>query len=250
MSLEVATEVVLSSGIFGTVRALSEGRVDLEWLRAPYHGGPPGRRRRVEEVAAPAPDNAGGHRPGNEDPGPARTRQRTEGDPSPWRRDPRPVRTLTIFGLASSPDLWAGRARQTWKPRLGLDLEGGTRITLSAIDRAARSPRPSSTRQRIVDARVNGSGVSEAEVSTQGDRNIIVEIPGQNAQRPRRRGEAHGPAALPTGGRQPQPGAAVAARRPPPAPRAHPPDRRRLRRQPPQGRQPIADGDAEGPGSG
>ena len=33
----------------------------------------------------------------------------------------------------------------------------------------------------IVDARVNGSGVSEAEVSTQGNRNIIVEIPGKNA---------------------------------------------------------------------
>src|SRR6476646_5533633 len=68
----------------------------------------------------------------------------------------------------------------TWKPRLGLDLEGGTRITLVAANK------PSATKLRqatsIIDQRVNGSGVSEAAVSTQGGQNIIVEIPGKNRQ--------------------------------------------------------------------
>jgi len=64
----------------------------------------------------------------------------------------------------------------TWKPALGLDLEGGTQITLTAdgsvtsenLDQAAD----------IINARVNGSGVSEAEVTTQGNDEIVVQIPG------------------------------------------------------------------------
>ena len=73
---------------------------------------------------------------------------------------------------------WGG----SWKPQLGLDLEGGTRITLSAIEEGgAVTPTKLKQAASIVDRRVNGSGVSEAEVSTSGNRNIIVEIPGKNA---------------------------------------------------------------------
>jgi preprotein translocase subunit SecD len=94
----------------------------------------------------------------------------------------RPARTLLIFGLTIVVLYGLAALGQTWKPRLGLDLEGGTRITLSAIPQGG-SITPTKLKQAaaIVDARVNGSGVSEAEVSTQGDRNIIVEIPGANA---------------------------------------------------------------------
>jgi preprotein translocase subunit SecD len=94
----------------------------------------------------------------------------------------RPARTLLIFGLTIVVLYGLAALGQTWKPRLGLDLEGGTRITLSAIPQGG-SITPTKLKQAaaIVDARVNGSGVSEAEVSTQGDRNIIVEIPGENA---------------------------------------------------------------------
>ncbi|MFJ8783306.1 MULTISPECIES: protein translocase subunit SecD [unclassified Streptomyces] len=73
-------------------------------------------------------------------------------------------------------------------PRLGIDLAGGTSITLeakadqgSAINKANMD-----TAVDIMNRRVNGLGVSEAEVQTQGDRNIIVNIPkGTNSQEAR-----------------------------------------------------------------
>ncbi|MBL1085367.1 protein translocase subunit SecD [Streptomyces actinomycinicus] len=64
-------------------------------------------------------------------------------------------------------------------PRLGIDLAGGTSITLeakadqgSAINKANMD-----TAVDIMNRRVNGLGVSEAEVQTQGTKNIIVNIP-------------------------------------------------------------------------
>ncbi len=98
------------------------------------------------------------------------------------KKTPRPARTLLIFGLTIVVLYGLAALGQTWKPRLGLDLEGGTRITLSAIPQGgAITQTKLKQAASIVDARVNGTGVSEAEVSTQGDRNIIVEIPGKNA---------------------------------------------------------------------
>ena len=98
------------------------------------------------------------------------------------KKTPRPARTLLIFGLSILVIYGLAALGQTWKPKLGLDLEGGTRITLSAIPQGgAITPTKLKQAASIVDARVNGSGVSEAEVSTQGNRNIIVEIPGKNA---------------------------------------------------------------------
>jgi preprotein translocase subunit SecD len=98
------------------------------------------------------------------------------------KKTPRPGRTLLIFGLAILVLYGLAALGQTWKPRLGLDLEGGTRITLSAIEQGgAITPTKLKQAAAIVEARANGSGVSESEVSTSGDRNIIVEIPGKNA---------------------------------------------------------------------
>ncbi|KOV62629.1 preprotein translocase subunit SecD [Streptomyces sp. MMG1121] len=64
-------------------------------------------------------------------------------------------------------------------PRLGIDLAGGTSITLkakadqgSAVNKANMD-----TAVDIMNRRVNGLGVSEAEVQTQGNDNIIVNIP-------------------------------------------------------------------------
>ncbi|MEU3507186.1 protein translocase subunit SecD [Streptomyces longwoodensis] len=73
-------------------------------------------------------------------------------------------------------------------PRLGIDLAGGTSITLeakadqgSAINKANMD-----TAVDIMNRRVNGLGVSEAEVQTQGSRNIIVNIPkGTNSEEAR-----------------------------------------------------------------
>ncbi|WTG93595.1 protein translocase subunit SecD [Kitasatospora sp. NBC_01560] len=65
------------------------------------------------------------------------------------------------------------------KPRLGIDLAGGTSITLSAksTDPKAINKSNMDIATGIIQQRVNGMGVSEAEVQTQGDRNIIVNIP-------------------------------------------------------------------------
>ncbi|MFE7843073.1 protein translocase subunit SecD [Streptomyces sp. NPDC057474] len=66
-------------------------------------------------------------------------------------------------------------------PRLGIDLAGGTSITLTAINEPGQPNAINKTNMdtavEIMNRRVNGLGVSEAEVQTQGDENIIVNIP-------------------------------------------------------------------------
>ncbi|MFF1465206.1 protein translocase subunit SecD [Streptomyces sp. NPDC058330] len=66
-------------------------------------------------------------------------------------------------------------------PRLGIDLAGGTSITLQAKNQPGKPNAINKTNMdtavSIIERRVNGLGVSEAEVQTQGDRNIIVNIP-------------------------------------------------------------------------
>ncbi|MEV4862214.1 protein translocase subunit SecD [Streptomyces ossamyceticus] len=67
------------------------------------------------------------------------------------------------------------------KPRLGIDLAGGTSITLTAINEPGQPNAINKTNMdtavEIMNRRVNGLGVSEAEVQTQGNENIIVNIP-------------------------------------------------------------------------
>lgn len=91
----------------------------------------------------------------------------------------RPGRTLAIFFLCIGLLYALVAIGGNWKPRLGLDLEGGTRITLTAEGTPDATKMAQAT--SIIDSRVNGTGVTEAEVSTQGGRNIVVEIPGENA---------------------------------------------------------------------
>ncbi|WP_282702507.1 protein translocase subunit SecD [Streptomyces sp. CC219B] len=75
-------------------------------------------------------------------------------------------------------------------PRLGIDLAGGTSITLRAEaepgQESAINKTNMDTAVSIMERRVNGLGVQEAEVQTQGDRNIIVNIPkGTNSKEAR-----------------------------------------------------------------
>lgn len=67
-------------------------------------------------------------------------------------------------------------------PKLGLDLQGGTSVTLTArlpegetgqITKSAMDQA-----KQIIEDRVNGTGVAEAEVAVEGNKNIVVNIPG------------------------------------------------------------------------
>ncbi|MEV7343656.1 protein translocase subunit SecD [Streptomyces sp. NPDC093544] len=75
-------------------------------------------------------------------------------------------------------------------PRLGIDLAGGTSITLTAKNEPGQPNAINKTNMDtavdIMNRRVNGLGVSEAEVQTQGSKNIIVNIPkGTNSEQAR-----------------------------------------------------------------
>ncbi len=93
------------------------------------------------------------------------------------RNSARPGRTVTVFfiGLAVAYALVA--LVGTWKPALGLDLEGGTQITLTASGSVTKDNLNQAA--EIINDRVNGSGVSEAQVTTQGSNEIVVQVPGR-----------------------------------------------------------------------
>ncbi|QIP88809.1 protein translocase subunit SecD [Streptomyces sp. Tu 2975] len=81
---------------------------------------------------------------------------------------------------------WAGQLT----PRLGIDLAGGTTITLEAKNQPGQENAVNETNMNtavgIIERRVNGLGVSEAEVQTQGNSHIIVNIPkGTNSEQAR-----------------------------------------------------------------
>src|SRR3954469_13520628 len=96
------------------------------------------------------------------------------------RKTARPGRTLVVFFLVILVGYGLVAIGATWKPELGLDLQGGTRITLVAAGNPSRENLNEA--KGIIDQRVNGSGVAEADVTTQGNNLIVVEIPGKNSQ--------------------------------------------------------------------
>lgn len=95
-------------------------------------------------------------------------------------RSSRPGRTLTFFTLIVAAMFVAAAAVGGWTPRLGLDLQGGQRITLQAKSEGGGGITSSKLDEAvgIINDRVNGAGVAESEVSTQGDDIIVIEIPG------------------------------------------------------------------------
>jgi preprotein translocase subunit SecD len=75
-------------------------------------------------------------------------------------------------------------------PKLGIDLQGGTRVTLTA--RTPDGSRPTrealSQAQQIISDRVNGLGVSGSEVIVDGD-NLVITVPGANGNEARGLGQ-------------------------------------------------------------
>ncbi|MEO7893118.1 MAG: protein translocase subunit SecD [Aeromicrobium sp.] len=91
---------------------------------------------------------------------------------------------IALYGIVALTDLNSKKGDQSaWKPKLGLDLQGGTRITLQAKDSTGKITKTRLAEARdILDQRVNGLGVTEAEVTTQGGNQVIIEIPGEQKQ--------------------------------------------------------------------
>lgn len=85
-------------------------------------------------------------------------------------------RTLTVFLIGIGVLFGLVAIGGVWKPALGLDLQGGTRVTLTAKGDPTKENLEEAA--NIIDARVNASGFSEAEVTTQGNKYIVVEVPG------------------------------------------------------------------------
>ncbi|GFG76209.1 protein translocase subunit SecD [Mycobacterium botniense] len=76
------------------------------------------------------------------------------------------------------------------EPKLGIDLQGGTRVTLTARtpDGSAPTREALSQAQQIISARVNGLGVSGSEVVVDGD-NLVITVPGSNGNEARDLGQ-------------------------------------------------------------
>lgn len=87
------------------------------------------------------------------------------------------VLILALVGLNTAAVLWGGGS---WTPKLALDLEGGTQIVLQPQlnDGDTVSSEQLTQAVSIIRQRIDASGVSEAEITTQGSSNIVVSIPG------------------------------------------------------------------------
>ena len=94
------------------------------------------------------------------------------------RKTARPARTLLVFMLVLAGSYGLVALAGKWTPELGLDLQGGTSIRLTPEGDPSKSSLNEA--RKIIDQRVNGSGVTEAEVTVQGNRFIVVEIPGES----------------------------------------------------------------------
>jgi preprotein translocase subunit SecD len=99
-------------------------------------------------------------------------------------RNSRPGRTIAVLLGVIAVMFAAVASLHQWKPRLGLDLQGGTRITLQAKTETGGGVTSDKLNEAvgIISSRVNGAGVAEAEVTTQGSDIIVVEIPGADNQ--------------------------------------------------------------------
>ncbi|MFC9229333.1 protein translocase subunit SecD [Streptomyces decoyicus] len=105
--------------------------------------------------------------------------------PKKGRRAPasqgHPGRTLILVLIAMVGLVGGMFYSGTLTPRLGIDLAGGTSFTLAAQNQPGKPNAINETNMNtaagIMERRVNGLGVTESEVQTQGSNHIIVNIP-------------------------------------------------------------------------
>jgi preprotein translocase subunit SecD len=75
-------------------------------------------------------------------------------------------------------------------PKLGIDLQGGTRVTLTARTESGQAPSRDALGQarQIIETRVNGRGVSGAEVVLEGSQ-IVITVPGEGGEQAKTLGQ-------------------------------------------------------------
>lgn len=95
-------------------------------------------------------------------------------------RKPRPGLVLISFVVAVAALYGIMALGRIWTPKLGLDLQGGMTITLTATNSTVEADNLEQARQ-IIQNRVDSLGVAEATVTTSGERHVVVSAP--NVQR-------------------------------------------------------------------
>jgi preprotein translocase subunit SecD len=91
-----------------------------------------------------------------------------------------PGRTLIALAVIIAGLAGLMALSNNWTPKLGLDLRGGTTITLTAQNTSGTGPvDPNSLElaKNIIQSRVDSLGVGESEVTIAGERQIIVSVP-------------------------------------------------------------------------
>jgi len=91
-----------------------------------------------------------------------------------------PLRTLIILFAVIAGLFTIMAVNASWAPKLGLDLRGGTTITLTASNTSGSGtvdPKSLELARTIIEQRVNAYGVGESEVTTAGERQIVVTAP-------------------------------------------------------------------------
>ncbi|TWG08464.1 protein translocase subunit SecD [Saccharopolyspora dendranthemae] len=104
----------------------------------------------------------------------------------------RPGRYLAIFALIVMA-LYAlvfltGDGKPN--PKLGIDLQGGTRVTLTARTPDGQPPSKESLNQarQIIETRVNGMGIGGSEVALDGS-NLVITVPGEGGEEAKQLGQ-------------------------------------------------------------
>ena len=182
-SLQPGDQVMLTSGIYATLRSSDGDRATVEIAPGVVVDVASAAIASVESSARAEDDDADSFDDDDDDvddaeptptPTPTALRSAEVANASVTRAGRTLIVFFAVLGILYGLVALAG----SWKPALGLDLQGGTRITLVAKD-GDNSAANLEEARRIIDQRVNGSGVTEAEVTTQGNRFIVVEVPGE-----------------------------------------------------------------------
>ena len=103
-----------------------------------------------------------------------------------------PVRYLALFGVlvVALYALVFFTGDKSATPKLGIDLQGGTRVTLTARTPDGSAPSQDSLKQaqEIIETRVNGLGGSGSEGVVDGD-NLVITVPGDDSAQARSLGQ-------------------------------------------------------------